>query len=216
MKRAVIIPIAVFVGIFVLWSVYRFYVVQAEWVDEFIAKPILQVVPVLLVVTYIERRSLASVFPHAKSNRSVIAGIGLGIVLIVMHWLVRSFTSSVVAPTLSGYGMTLILAATVAIATAVAEEIVFRGYFQSRFISATGSMSVSLIVTNLLFVLIHLPIIFFSNGYSLMDAGIYSIFLFQTGLVNSIALVYTGSLVTPIIAHAIWNFFNVIVRIALV
>lgn len=99
---------------------------------------------------------------------------------------------------------------------AVCEEFVFRGYIGTRIYSLVKYKSVAVILTGILFVLMHYPYRMFAYGMTLSDffgnAG-WIIDLFVTHIVFSLIYMKTNSLYGAIIPHWVSNLaYNIIAR----
>jgi len=82
------------------------------------------------------------------------------------------------------------------------EEMVFRGWLQNAFISTLKTVVGSFAVTNILFVIIHIPIQV-KNG-TFPDFG-HFLMIFVLGIMFSYLFRITKSLWIPIIFHTIWD-----------
>ena len=87
------------------------------------------------------------------------------------------------------------------------EEIVFRGYIGTRLHGLIKNKYVVIILTGLLFVVMHFPYRIIANGKSLIDLTVNSIpwliDLFTTHLLFTIIYMKTNSLYGCIIPHGI-------------
>jgi membrane protease YdiL (CAAX protease family) len=96
---------------------------------------------------------------------------------------------------------TMLLAALLALASGLGEEIAFRGYIQAQITQKYGRV-VAILFTALLFSLAH-P--FAQTEYPLL----YLLSAFGVGLVMSLAYLASGSLWTAIGLHVIWNYTQI-------
>lgn len=96
----------------------------------------------------------------------------------------------------SDYALAVVLLVTVA----VAEETVFRGYLLRRFSQATGSTTLAVVLSSVLFALGH--------GY---QGSLGIIAVGAIGVVFAVVYLKRGSLVAPMVMHFIQNFLGLIV-----
>ena len=67
--------------ILLLWSLYRYFFKLPEWLDEFVFKPLVFVLPVLWFVTKFEKRKLSSIgFVGKGLFNNLYIGLGFGLV----------------------------------------------------------------------------------------------------------------------------------------
>ncbi len=201
--------ILVFFFILFTWTLYRYFFITPEWVDEFIAKPLLQIFPVILAVLFIEKKSLSTLSIGSKKPLLHISiGLGLGLFLVVESLFMQKMKGT----NFSLHLELLILSFFVSLATGFSEELVYRGYFAKRISEQIDNPYVSNTLQTLLFVCIHIPIMLFVLHYSLTDSLLYSVQLFVLGFVYGYIFMETGSIISTIIPHTLWNFANVIFR----
>ena len=190
------------------WAFYRYAFHLPEWVDEFITKPAVFVLPVLWYVQRVEKRGLASIGLTGKNMfSSIYIGLGFGLLFAIEGIGANAikYGKLQVAPIASfeqyGMGMLLLLS----LATAVSEEILSRGFVFGRIMEAKKSLPIAAVLSTLMFTLLHVPILV----TSLKLHGITLLLFFVTdmalGVINSLLYYNTGSLVAPILVHIFWN-----------
>jgi membrane protease YdiL (CAAX protease family) len=92
----------------------------------------------------------------------------------------------------------------------VVEELTFRVFFQTMLLRAIGSAWLAVLVTSLIFALVHL-----GSGVSVEDAhALVPLFVLSLGL--GIAYERTGRAAVPIVMHMGFNALNIIMAAALV
>lgn len=190
------------------WSIYRYFFKFAEWVDELVFKPLLFVAPVLWYLKTKERRSLATIGLSVKNLfTNVYIGLGFGFVFALEGLAANAIKYGKLTITPIGafeqYGLIVLLL--LSLATAVSEEILSRGFLFSRIFQKTKSLPVASIISTLLFVALHVPILVTSlklQGTALVLFIATDIVL---GVANSLLFYSTGSLVAPILVHLFWN-----------
>lgn len=85
--------------------------------------------------------------------------------------------------------------------TGPAEELIFRGVLQGLF-RRTGGLVLGLFGSSLIFALFHLPAL---SGSATVPTLVTLGIIFVSGLFLAGLYEYTGTLVVPIIVHALWN-----------
>lgn len=205
--RRLLIPFIVFGIILLLWSVYRYFFRFPVWIDEIFAKPVLHVVPVLLVVFSFERESWESLgFQRGKIRHYLVIGLILGLGLALMRFVVLTLYGRM--PVFEPMGRDsegIILGILSNGATGLTEELLFRGYLFTRFERITENLWLSLVISSIFFVLIHVPIMLWGYGYDMSQGIRWSAFLLNQGLLIGVIFAYTRSLPVVIGVHAVWN-----------
>lgn len=199
----------VYIFILIFWTLYRYFIISPEWVDEFIAKPLLQILPVICAVVFLERKSLSSLSIGSKTPILHIGiGLGAGVFLVAESLLMQRMKYGSLSISLQG----ALLPFFISLATGFSEELVYRGYFARRIADITANAFVATILQAIVFVLIHVPIILFVLHYGVSDALLYSLQLGILGFFYGYIFLETGSIIPTVIAHTLWNFTNSIVR----
>ncbi len=85
----------------------------------------------------------------------------------------------------------------------ITEESMFRGYIQANFQKGSSQMR-AVILTGLLFSLLHIPSYIVSGNY-MGFFGLLSIFLI--GVILGFTRIYTGNIWGVVLAHATWDFY---------
>ncbi len=189
------------------WALYRYFFRLPEAVDEFIVKPLIFVLPILWYVTKRERRPLSSIGITAKNLfPSIYIGLGFGFVFALegMAANIMKYGKLQISPiaAFEQYGMGLIV---LSLATAVCEEILSRGFVFSRLLEGKKSLWYAAVMSTLMFVFLHIPILAFSLKLHGIALVLFFVTDFVLGFANSLLLYNTGSLIAPILVHIFWN-----------
>ena len=190
------------------WSLYRYFFRFPEPIDEFLVKPLVFVLPVLWFVLKKEKRGIGTIGITSKNFlQSVLIGCGFGLLFAGEAILANIFKygSLTLTPTpavlLYGLPMMFILS----LATSVSEELLSRGFFFSRIYETSKNLIRAVVMSTLLFVAFHIPILLTSLRFQ----GTTLILFFMTsivlGIANSLIYYRTKSLVAPILVHLFWN-----------
>jgi membrane protease YdiL (CAAX protease family) len=190
------------------WSLYRYFFRLPEPVDEFLVKPVVFILPVLWFVLKKEKRGIGTIGITSKNLlQSILIGCGFGFLFGGEAILANVFKygSLTLTPTtailLYGLPMMFILS----LVTSISEELLSRGFFFSRLYETSKNLIHAVVMSTLLFVAFHIPILLTSLRFQ----GTTLILFFMTsivlGIANSLIYYRTKSLVAPILVHFFWN-----------
>ena len=194
--------------ILLVWSLYRYFLKLPEWADELVFKPLVFVAPVVWYVRRIEKRRLETVGLTGKNFfTSLYIGLGFGL-LFALEGLAANAIKygklQIIPSAVFGqYGMGLLLL--LSLATAISEEILSRGFVFSRILEKMKSVPKASILSTILFVLLHVPILVMSLKLQGMTLVLFFVTDVILGLANSLLFSTTRSLVAPILVHLFWN-----------
>lgn len=191
--------------ILIVWSFYRIYFKLPEWFDEFIAKPIVFILPVYIYITQFERKNfLEGLNWKIKSSaKDYILGGLIGLIFIGMALLssfVKGKPLSVVLPLTS-----IPLIILIAFATSISEEILSRGFVLKRLYKESKNVFTSSFLSSFLFFFLHVPILFTNARIT----GNMIFFFMFTDLILSLAVSFffieRKNLTVAILIHAFYN-----------
>jgi membrane protease YdiL (CAAX protease family) len=214
------------VGIFLLltgiWTLYRVrsanLIVQDEemrwdmfFLTQIIFQPLLGLLPILLIVRYIEKRGLGSM---GLSKRKLVGNALFGVLLSLFNYFVVICLEYVLLVQLAGGQLTLILnpenldwvsaffmPLTFFLAVGPSEEVQSRGYFQTRLLEHFGPR-LSILFPSLLFALSHIPIDILIWRYDVWMMSFHLIGVFVSGCLLGYLYYRSGVLMGPIFLHA--------------
>ncbi len=194
--------------ILLTWSLYRYFFKLPEVVDEFIAKPLIFVAPVLWYVLKKEKRNLISLGLTTKNLfTSLYVGLGFGFVFALEGIAANAIKYGKIQinpiAAFEQYGLVMLLI--LSVATAFTEELLNRGFLFGRILEKTKSLPYAAILSTVLFVLLHVPILVASLKLSGMTLVLFFVTDFILGLANSLLYFNTKSLLAPILVHVFWN-----------
>jgi len=193
--------------ILLAWCLYRYFFKLPEWADEFIAKPLVFVAPVIWYVRRKEKQSLATLgLTRRNFFTSVYIGLGFGVVFALegLATHVIKYGKLDVAPiaAFGQYGFFLII---LSLATAFSEELLSRGFVFNRLFEKTKNLAYSSVVSSVMFMLLHVPILVTTTKLQGMTLILFFVTDFVLAVANSLLYYNTGSLVAPILVHIFWN-----------
>jgi membrane protease YdiL (CAAX protease family) len=190
------------------WALYRYFFKFPESTDEFIFKPLVFVIPVLWYVLKKERRSLTSIgLTTHELWKNIFIGLGVSAIFIGEGIMANIYKHGhlVLQPIASVASYSIPFIFVLSFATAFTEELLSRGFLFSRLYEQTKKIWYAVIVSTLMFMAFHIPIL----ATSLKFQGPTLVLFFWTtlslGIINSIFYFQTKSLVVPILVHLFWN-----------
>ena len=148
--------------IVIIWSFFRAYLQPPVWFSEFIAKPMVFLLPILFYIKRFEPKErffLSAVgFPHKKKGLELLLSLSLFCVVLGSGILLLATSRGAKITTIQslnfaqfGYLLTL------AFATSFTEEILGRGFLFNYLEKYTGKFLVSLFISASLFFVLYLP-----------------------------------------------------------
>lgn len=194
--------------VFLLWLIYRFFFRFPSEVEEIIIKPLVWVLPTIILIKKSEKRTLLSSLGFAGKNFQSGLLVFLGAVLFfLMENLIfglfryrASVITEFTALPLSSLGGIL-----VALVTALVEETFFRGYLFNRLWEACGQSWKANVIVSAGFVLIHLPISIFVYNLTLAQIFLSFFLLLVMSIGSGLLFALTYNTVPSIIWHFLWN-----------
>jgi membrane protease YdiL (CAAX protease family) len=204
--------------ILIIWAIYRTYFKLPEWFDEFIAKPMVFVLPVLFYISRIEKQDILSGLFIKKDKKIFIKEffIGLGIGLALFFTALLSIYLSTKKITLFSHFPSpnkLGLIVLTAFATGITEEILSRGFVLKRLYEESKNAYSSTFFASILFFFLHVPILFSSNR---IGGSMLLMFMFtdlMISMVTGLIMIQRKSLTIPILIHA---FYNIVVALSFI
>lgn len=196
--------------ILIVWSIYRTKLHMPVWFDEFIAKPIVFILPVYFYVKKYEKMDFASSiwFNTKKLFSDIYIGIFIGVAFAcsaLMSNYLRHGTFFLGSAPFAIDSKKLALLFVIALATAISEEILSRGFILKRLYENSNNMLTSAFIASVLFFILHIPILFTNTRLS----GNVLLLFMATDLILSLAnsFIFLGrkSIVLPILIHAFYN-----------
>lgn len=205
-------PIITYVLIFILWLLYRSHQPTPPlWVDNLIAKPTLWLIPLFFIIKKVEKNKISSL---GLSSKNVFNFSIVGIITGALFFLYLKTFGVIVfhSPILVNYQNTNIFNSFViliyAIATAITEELLFRGYLQTRLTKIFKSNFWGIGLSSVLFTLIHIPIAVFVYHYSIQKLLIFEAYLIEVSILYALHFMFSKSLTSSIAAHAAIDFLS--------
>lgn len=204
--------------ILIVWAVYRTYFKLPEWFDEFIAKPIVFVLPVIYYIKKVDRQNiLSSLYISLKPKKLLqdfLYAVGVGVIFFItasLAYFVKS--GKFISFNYSINLMNILLIVTTALATGITEEILSRGFVLKKLYEESKNPFSSTFFSSILFFFLHVPILF-SNvkiGGNLLLVFLATDLLLS--MINGLIFIERKSLTIPIFLHA---FYNIIIALSFI
>ncbi len=195
--------------ILIIWSVYRAYFKMPDWFDEFIAKPLVFVLPVYFYIKKIEKKGFfEGVSLRTKAVFSdALFGLSVGAIFFVSAILANfikfreiSFFGQAGFSTPKAFLVVLI-----AFATSISEEILSRGFVLKRLYQESKNIYSASFFASVLFFFLHVPILFTNIKVTGNFLLIFMAIDILLSLVNSFIFIEEDNLYLPILIHAFYN-----------
>lgn len=197
--------------ILIVWSIYRAKISAPEWVDEFVAKPLVFILPVYFYITRVEAKDLFSSLWLKKKKfgsdflLALLIGFLFALAAGVSSYLKYGDLSFLETLLPSNFN-NLLVVLSLALATGVSEEVLSRGFVLKRLYEESNNMFTSSFFASVLFFILHVPILFTNIQ---LTGGLLITFM-ATDLIlsfaNSFIYLQRRSLILPILIHAFYNF----------
>jgi len=201
-----------FVYLFLVWGFYRVFFKFPETIDEFLVKPVVWLLPLFFLL---KREKLPAKFLGLTTKnlfKSVYLAIFLGLVFsieaLVMNFVKHGgfdFGSYIGNKTL-GYSLLISLA------TAISEEVSFRGYVYGKFVDYFKSEWLANLASNVLWTLIHVPATFFVFNLRGSMAFTYLLLTAVYGIGSAFIYARTKNISSSILLHILWEWPIVLFR----
>lgn len=204
--------------ILIIWAFYRNYLRMPEWFDEFIAKPLVFVLPVFYYIKNIDKKPiLESLYIHLKPKRIirdlfnslVIGGVFLLSAILSFYFREKKI---ILFSNFPGWSKFIYIFLT-AFATGVTEEILSRGFVLKKLYNESKNIYSATFFSSVLFFFLHVPILFTNpkiTGNLLLMFMTTDLLL---SMINGLIFLLEKSLIAPILIHA---FYNIIIALVFI
>ncbi len=189
----------------IIWSIYRAYFKTdlPIWFDEFIAKPIVFLIPVYYFIQKHEKVSFQKAVDfYVNKKQDILFGIFGGLIIFSFGIAAYFIKSGRLFPNINP---AFLLLSAVALASSISEEILSRGFVLKRLYADSKNAFTSVFFASFLFFMIHIPILFTNpamRGNILLQVMVTD-FLLSFGV--SYAYLQRKNVVVPIIIHTFYN-----------
>ena len=212
-KASVIKNVTIYsVYLILIWAFYRFLFQLPDEVEELVIKPVLWLFPVFWF-TKKEGFGITSLGITFKNLfPSLYLSIGLGTVFVA-EGLLTNFLKYGYFNFGANIGSTpIMISLGLSFATAISEEIAFRGYIFSRLVFALKNEFGANLIQTILWTLIHVPIAFFVWGYTLPQGIVYLIITAIFGMGSAFIFARTKNIAGSVLLHVLWEWPIILFR----
>ncbi|OGK18588.1 hypothetical protein A3G67_01945 [Candidatus Roizmanbacteria bacterium RIFCSPLOWO2_12_FULL_40_12] len=191
--------------VLIIWSLYRAYFKTSldPLIDEFIAKPLVFLLPLYIFINRTEKKPFWSSLGLTKKHlgSEIFYGFLIGIVFFVGGML----TTGVKFKPAIFFETRFLLVVLTSFAAAFTEEVLSRGFVLKRLYEDSKNMFTSAFLASVLFFLLHVPILFTSQNMT----GMLLFKVMITDLILSLAVSFVflargKRLAMPIMIHAMY------------
>lgn len=195
--------------ILIIWSFYRLNFQFSIWFDEFIAKPLIFILPVYYYIVNIEKKRFFQTLSWKLTIRfsEYLFILGLGSLILFSGLLGKIVRSGSAQNTLDwSYKLfPFLLLVIIAMASAVSEEILSRGFVLRKIYSDSKNIWKSSFFASILFFFLRIPILFTAANISgnLILTVMMTDMIFS--MVASLLYLTQKNLTYPILIHAFYN-----------
>lgn len=198
-------------GILIVWALYRTYFFMPVWFDEFIAKPIVFVLPVFYFLKKVDKKPiLSSLFFHFQPKiilKDLFNSLVIGSVFLLSAVLAFYFKNQkfVLVSNFPGFDQLFFILLT-SLVTGFSEEVLSRGFILKKLYDESKNIFTSTLFASFLFFFLHIPILF-SNPK--ITGSLLLIFMttdMLLSIINGLIFLERKSLLGPIFIHAFYNF----------
>ncbi|MEK7550277.1 MAG: type II CAAX endopeptidase family protein [Patescibacteria group bacterium] len=200
------------VYLLVVWGFYRFLFQLPEEIEELFIKPIVWLIPVIILLGK-ERLGLDSLgFTLKNLFPAIYLSLGLGAVFVMEALVINyvkykgfNFGANIGdLPFMKSLGLSF--------ATAFSEEVAFRGYLFNRIWYVLGREWSANILTSLVWALVHIPVTFFVWKLDMGAAILYLILTTIFGIGSAFVFARTRNILSSILLHVLWQWPIILFR----
>lgn len=190
--------------VLIIWAVYRakFQTTLPIWFDEFVAKPVVFILPVYYYIKRFEKKDFFDNVGLKKgiSVNDIMISLILTTAFIAAMYIMRSMLHLPFTPV-----STLIYILLLSVATSISEQILATGFVLHRLYDESKNIVTAPFFSSILFFFLHIPILFTDEriaGYLLLKVMVTDLLL---SLSISFMYVARRNLLYPIIIHTFYN-----------
>ncbi|HEX6977240.1 MAG TPA: type II CAAX endopeptidase family protein [Patescibacteria group bacterium] len=194
-----------FVFLLLVWGLYRYIFQLPDTIEEIIVKPIIWIGATFYLVRK-EKQKLESIGLTSKNLfPAIYFAIGLGLIFAVEGILVNFLKYGHLNFQANIGSQAMFISLGISIATAISEEIAFRGYIFTRLWAALKNEWIANLITSILWTAIHVPVTIFVLKYSVNEAVVYLFLTFIYGLGAAFIYARTKNVASSIFLHVLWE-----------
>lgn len=208
-KAEKLVPvILIWLIVIVVWGAYRQFFRLPEWVEEIFFKPLIFVGPVIWYMARFEKLTPPALGLRTQNAQKILLwGAGFGLFLVAENfgiWLLKGRGINLSLLT----GNTILISTIISLATAISEEILYRGFLLERMWQRLDREHLANGITAVLFMLGHVGNGVLTLGYRGQELATYLLLILVVGFAQGFVYGRTRSVYASGITHTLWNFSN--------
>jgi len=197
----------------IVWGFYRFLFKLPEEVEEFVIKPLIWLIPVFYLLKK-EKLGVTSLGLTTKNLfQSFYLSLALGAFFAIEGVIVNFIKYEGQIVFLANVGQrNFWISLVLSLATAISEELSFRGFIFNRVWHALGTEWSANLLTSFVWALIHIPIAIFWWDLSLGGTVGYLLLTTIFGIGSAYLFARTRNVISSIFLHVLWAWPIVLFR----
>ena len=200
------------VYLLVVWGFYRFLFQLPEQVEELFIKPVVWIVPVLILINK-EHSGLSSLgFTFKNIFPAIYYSLGLGAIFAIEALVINVVKYGAINFGANIGNLPFATALGLSFATAFSEEVAFRGYLFNRIWYVAKNEWLANIITSLVWAAVHVPVTFFVWKLSLQAAILYLFLTTLFGIGSAFVFARTKNIFSSILLHVLWEWPIILFR----
>lgn len=210
-NKNLVLSLLYFTYLFLIWSFYRMNFKFSDAAEEVFIKPFIWLFPFLYIIPRAKIKisqfgiTFKNLFPAIYLSLALGVGFAfLGLIGNLAKYGGFHFEANI-GPLFMGSSILI------SFATAITEELVFRGYILVSLMSKYKE-SISILLTTVLWTLIHAPISYFVWNINGLQLAVYLGLTFIYGIGASVLFVRTKNIAAPIFLHVLWEWPVILFR----
>lgn len=205
--------ILLFSFILVVWGFYRLLFQLPEEVEELFLKPVVWLVPTVLLVKK-EGLGLGSIgVTRQDLGKSLLLSLLLGVSFVLVGLFVNSIKYS--GASIGGIDMfprSLLPVLLLSFVTASVEELTFRGYLYTRIEAIIKNELIANLTTTVGWTVVHIPIAIFVWKLGVAQLVVYLFLVFIFGFGSSFIFARTRNITSSVLLHVFWSWPIILFR----
>jgi membrane protease YdiL (CAAX protease family) len=200
------------VYLLLIWGFYRFLFQLPEQIEELFIKPVIWLIPVLILLNR-EKLGLSSLgFTFKNLFPAVYLSLGLGAVFAAEALLINYVKYGSVNFGANLGALPFAAALGLSFATAFSEEVAFRGYLFNRVWYVLKNEWSANLITSVVWAAVHVPITFFVWKLDASAAGLYLLLTAIFGMGSAFVFARTKNIFSSILLHVLWEWPIILFR----
>ncbi len=196
----------------VVWGFYRFLFRLPDEIEEVLIKPLVWLIPVYYFVKK-ERAGIGSLgITSKKLFMSLYLALALGMVFAIEGFLINYVKYGNLTFTANLGTHSLLIALGISFATAVSEEITFRGYIFNRLLGVLQKEWLANLITSVVWGIVHVPIAIFAWNLDVSSAFGFLILTTIFSIGSSFVFARTKNVASSVFLHVFWEWPIILFR----